>query len=49
MNRFQKEVVRRRKKVLKIVGIGTLTKRQFETLIKEKLKDDIKTGKFKIN
>lgn len=49
MNLFQKEVVRREKAALKLVGLGSLTKRRFTTLVRKKLKVDLKVGKKRFN
>ena len=44
MNKFQREVIKRRKRALKIVGLGDLTFRHFTRLVRMKLKQDLKMG-----
>lgn len=48
MNKFQKEVHRRMKKVTRIIGHGDLTRRCFIRLIRRKLKLDLKRGNFEL-
>lgn len=45
MNRFDREVQRRKKKVLKIAGYGDVPYRVFIGWIRTKLKEDLKSGK----
>jgi hypothetical protein len=47
MNKFQKEIQRRKRKFLNFVGMGTVPYRIFIGFIRKKLKEDIKLGKVK--
>jgi hypothetical protein len=49
MNKFQKEIQNRNRKVLKIIGLGTVPYSLFIRWIRVKLKQDIKEGKIKFN
>lgn len=44
MNKLQKEVVKRRKKVVKVVGLGDWSLRFLTKLIRNRLKKDIQDG-----
>jgi hypothetical protein len=46
MNKFQRKVISRRKRALKMVGLGDITCRTFTIWIRKKLKQDIKNGKY---
>ena len=44
MNKFQKQVKKRTKKALEIIGLGDTTYRSFISCVRIKLKEDIKIG-----